>query len=130
MDCTHVTPKQFDDELVAKDFELALARRQRVHARGALRKQRLHLGLRPGVARVEERFGVQHVADVLTGAKTDMIRRCGHDQLSTYDLLSEFSKCGNIHWADSTDANLLPHALRIGFIIFADSLQAGGSYVW
>ncbi len=44
------------------------------------------------VARVDGRFGVQHVADVLTGAKTDMIRRCGHDQLSTYGLLSEFSK--------------------------------------
>mmetsp|Transcript_21856 Transcript_21856/g.65513 ORF Transcript_21856/g.65513 Transcript_21856/m.65513 type:complete len:281 (+) Transcript_21856:130-972(+) len=27
VDCTHVTPKQFDEELVAKDFELALARR-------------------------------------------------------------------------------------------------------
>ena len=60
------------------------------------------------VARVEERFGVQHVADVLTGAKTDMIRRCGHDQLSTYDLLSDFSK--------SAVSNLIHQLLEQGWL--------------
>ena len=44
------------------------------------------------VARVEERFGVGHVADVLLGADTDMVRRCHHQQLSTYALLKEHAK--------------------------------------
>ena len=30
------------------------------------------------VARVEQRFGVGHVADVLLGADTEMVRRCRH----------------------------------------------------
>lgn len=44
------------------------------------------------VARVEQRFGIGHVADVLTGANTEMIRRCHHDKLSTYALLKEHAK--------------------------------------
>ncbi|HZZ27787.1 MAG TPA: DNA helicase RecQ [Pirellulales bacterium] len=44
------------------------------------------------VARVEERFGVGHVVDVLTGANTEMIRNCRHEQLSTYGLLREVPK--------------------------------------
>lgn len=44
------------------------------------------------VARVEQRFGAGHVADVLLGADTDMIRRCRHQQLSTYALLKEHGK--------------------------------------
>lgn len=39
------------------------------------------------VARVEERFGANHVAEVLVGANTEMIRSFKHDQLSTYGLL-------------------------------------------
>ncbi|MCP4592563.1 MAG: DNA helicase RecQ [bacterium] len=41
------------------------------------------------VARVEQRFGLGHVADVLHGADTDMVRRCGHQQLSTYRLMQD-----------------------------------------
>jgi ATP-dependent DNA helicase RecQ len=41
------------------------------------------------VARTGERFGVGHVVDVLVGADTDMIRRCGHQRLSTYALLAD-----------------------------------------
>lgn len=44
------------------------------------------------VARVQQRFGVGHVADVLLGADTEMIRRCSHQQLSTYGLLKEHTK--------------------------------------
>lgn len=44
------------------------------------------------VARVEQRFGAGHVADVLLGANTDLIRRCRHEQLSTYGILQEFDK--------------------------------------
>lgn len=44
------------------------------------------------VARVGQRFGVGHVADVLRGANTDQIRFSGHAELSTYRLLGEVSK--------------------------------------
>ena len=40
------------------------------------------------VARVQERFGVRHVCEVLRGAKTDGIVRHGHDRLSTFGLLA------------------------------------------
>lgn len=44
------------------------------------------------VARTEQRFGVGHVVDVLTGANTEAIRRVGHQQLSTYGLLKATPK--------------------------------------
>jgi len=40
------------------------------------------------VARVQERFGVRHVCEVLRGAKTEGIQRHGHDRLSTFGLLA------------------------------------------
>lgn len=39
------------------------------------------------VARVEQRFGVEHVVDVLLGADTERVRRWSHEKLSTYALL-------------------------------------------
>ena len=39
------------------------------------------------VARAGERFGVEHIVDVLLGADTERVRRWGHDKLSTYGLL-------------------------------------------
>ena len=44
------------------------------------------------VARVEQRFGVRHVCEVLRGAKTDSVVRSGHDRLSTYGLLAELDQ--------------------------------------
>lgn len=44
------------------------------------------------VYRLEQRFGVQHVIDVLRGSKKDSILRNGHDRLSTYRLMPEFSE--------------------------------------
>ncbi len=44
------------------------------------------------VARTGERWGVMHIVDVLQGADTDMIRKCGHFNLSTYGLLKEMAK--------------------------------------
>ncbi len=41
------------------------------------------------VARVEERFGIGHVVDVLAGAKTERICQLGHDTLSTHGLLHD-----------------------------------------
>jgi ATP-dependent DNA helicase RecQ len=44
------------------------------------------------VARVEQRFGVEHVVDVLTGAGGESVRRWRHEQLSTYGLLKEMPR--------------------------------------
>lgn len=38
------------------------------------------------VYRVGQRFGIQHVVDVLRGADTERIRSLGHDRLSTYAI--------------------------------------------
>ena len=60
------------------------------------------------VARVEERFGVQHVADVLCGSDTEMIRRCRHEALSTHGLLKEFSR--------SAVSNLIHQLIEQGWL--------------
>jgi ATP-dependent DNA helicase RecQ len=39
------------------------------------------------VARAGERFGAEHIVDILLAAKTERIRRWGHEQLSTYGLM-------------------------------------------
>ena len=39
------------------------------------------------VARAGERFGAEHIVDILLGAKTERIRRWSHEQLSTYGLM-------------------------------------------
>jgi ATP-dependent DNA helicase RecQ len=44
------------------------------------------------VARVQERFGVRHVIDVLRGSESEKVLKFKHDQLSTYGLLRETSK--------------------------------------
>jgi ATP-dependent DNA helicase RecQ len=44
------------------------------------------------VARVHERFGINHVISVLRGENTERIRTLRHDQLSTYGLLREHAK--------------------------------------
>jgi len=41
------------------------------------------------VARTGQRFGIGHVIDVLVGAKTERVRRLGHDQLSTCGLMQD-----------------------------------------
>lgn len=52
------------------------------------------------VARVKERFGAHHVAQVLSGANTEKIRQFNHDLLSTYGLLSEYSAKDIQLWID------------------------------
>ncbi len=44
------------------------------------------------VARVGERFGVGHIVDVLLGGKSEMIKRCRHDELSVHGLLKGSDK--------------------------------------
>lgn len=41
------------------------------------------------VARVDQSYGIGHVADVLRGADTERIRSLGHDSLSTYGLIPD-----------------------------------------
>jgi ATP-dependent DNA helicase RecQ len=43
------------------------------------------------VARVKQSFGVGHVLAILRGKNTDNVRRRGHDKLSTFGLLGDFS---------------------------------------
>jgi ATP-dependent DNA helicase RecQ len=50
------------------------------------------------VARVKESFGVNHVVGVLRGENTENIRKQGHEQLSTYGLLSDQSKLQIRDW--------------------------------
>jgi len=44
------------------------------------------------VARVEQRFGVTHVVDVLAGSIAQRIRELGHDQLSVHGLLKSMPR--------------------------------------
>jgi ATP-dependent DNA helicase RecQ len=44
------------------------------------------------VARVEQRFGVEHVVDVLMGAGNERVHRCHHEKLSTYGLLKDMPR--------------------------------------
>jgi len=39
------------------------------------------------VARAEQRFGAEHIIDILLGADTERVRRWGHELLSTYGLM-------------------------------------------
>jgi ATP-dependent DNA helicase RecQ len=50
------------------------------------------------VARVQERFGVNHVISVLRGDNVEKIRSLGHDKLSTYGLLREHPKTELRDW--------------------------------
>jgi ATP-dependent DNA helicase RecQ len=50
------------------------------------------------VYRVQERFGVNHVVEVLLGSKTQNVMQRGHDKLSTYGLLKEISKAQLRDW--------------------------------
>jgi len=44
------------------------------------------------VARVEQRFGVEHVVDVLMGADNERVRKWRHEKLSTYALLKDLPR--------------------------------------
>jgi ATP-dependent DNA helicase RecQ len=44
------------------------------------------------VARAGERFGTEHIVDVLLGANTERVRRWRHEQLTTYGLLKDMNR--------------------------------------
>ncbi|MBI3862478.1 MAG: DNA helicase RecQ [Planctomycetia bacterium] len=50
------------------------------------------------VYRVNESFGIAHVASILRGANTAPIRERGHDKLTTYGLLKEHSQRELADW--------------------------------
>ena len=50
------------------------------------------------VARVQERFGINHVISVLRGENTERVRSLGHDKLTTYGLLQEHGKVEIREW--------------------------------
>jgi ATP-dependent DNA helicase RecQ len=50
------------------------------------------------IYRVQQRFGISHIVDVLAGAKTRNVLDRGHDRLSTYGILSNESKSDIRHY--------------------------------
>jgi ATP-dependent DNA helicase RecQ len=44
------------------------------------------------IFRTEQRFGVEHLAQVLTGARTDQVIRFNHDKVSTYGIGKDLSR--------------------------------------
>ncbi len=50
------------------------------------------------VYRVQERFGVNYVVEILLGAKTQLVLQRGHEKLSTYGLLKEIPKAQLRDW--------------------------------
>jgi ATP-dependent DNA helicase RecQ len=52
------------------------------------------------VARVKQRFGAQHVAEVLRGGSGAKIIQLGHHELSTYGLLKQYGQAEVLDWID------------------------------
>ena len=52
------------------------------------------------VYRLQQKFGIKYVIDVLRGAKTQSIYQNGHDRLSTYDLMSDCTETDLRSWID------------------------------
>ena len=52
------------------------------------------------VVRVNENFGADYVAQVLTGSQDQRVLASGHDQLSTYGLLKDYSKGTVREWIE------------------------------
>lgn len=56
------------------------------------------------VLRLDERFGADYTASILTGSREQRIIENGHDSLSTYGLLSEFGKRIVRDWVEQLTA--------------------------
>jgi ATP-dependent DNA helicase RecQ len=67
------------------------------------------------VYRVNESFGIAHVAAVLRGANTAAIRERGHDKLSTYGILKEHAQRELADW--------ISQLIGLGLVV-----QAGNEY--
>ncbi len=62
--------------------------------------QRIAQMLLSCVVRCDQRYGAQHVADVLRGADTERVRAAGHTKLSTFGLLAGKTTREIRHWID------------------------------
>jgi ATP-dependent DNA helicase RecQ len=65
--------------------------------------------LMSAIVRTGERFGINHVIEVVTGAQTDRIRQLGHDQLKTYGAGKDKSRP---HWRQVVE-NLLGQGMVV-----------------
>jgi ATP-dependent DNA helicase RecQ len=65
--------------------------------------------LMSAIARTDERFGISHIVDVVTGAGSERIRQLRHDQIKTYGIGKDRDKR---HWRLLID-NLLAQGLII-----------------
>ncbi len=75
-----------------------------------------------GVARLRERFGATHVAQVLKGANTEKIRINGHCDLSTYGLLKDQPLNQITHWMEQlVDQGFLYREPEFGILQFTAS---------
>ncbi|NOX08467.1 MAG: DNA helicase RecQ [Gammaproteobacteria bacterium] len=61
------------------------------------------------VYRIQQRFGIKHVIDVLRGANNERIRRFGHDQVSTYGIGTEMN--------DDEWGSILRQLIHRGYLI-------------
>jgi ATP-dependent DNA helicase RecQ len=52
------------------------------------------------VVRCSQRYGAQHIADVLRGADTERIRTAGHDTLTTFGLMKGANAREIRHWIE------------------------------
>ncbi len=52
------------------------------------------------VYRIKESFGVRHLIDVLRGVQTPSVLSNGHDQLSTFNLMNEYSEAELRYYID------------------------------
>ncbi|MBT6120239.1 DNA helicase RecQ [bacterium] len=64
------------------------------------------------VYKLQQRFGIGYVSDILKGAKIKLILNRNHDRLSTYGLLSDFSKSELRHFIFSL--------INQGYLIVSD----------
>lgn len=65
--------------------------------------------LMSAIARTDERFGISHIVDVVTGADSERILQLGHDQIKTYGIGKDRDKR---HWRLLID-NLLAQGLIV-----------------
>jgi len=60
------------------------------------------------VARADQRFGTEHIADILLGTDSERVRRWHHEKLSTYGILQGTGRKELVNWIyQLVDAGLL-----------------------
>jgi ATP-dependent DNA helicase RecQ len=75
------------------------------------------------VYRTGQRFGAQHLVDVLTGNATERVRQLGHDRLKTFGVGTEFDRRGWLSFVRQllAQGHLLPDPEGHGGLVLAPS---------